>query len=535
MQLTGKQWIGAKQQLGTAGVQHATNPTTGETLEPGFGSGTAADVNTACSLAAAAFDPYRATSLEQRAKFLEAIAEGILALGDTLVERVMAESGLPRGRVEGERGRTVGQLRLFASLAREGRFLSATFDTPLPDRTPLPRPDLRAQKIPLGPVAVFGASNFPLAFSVAGGDTAAALAAGCPVVVKAHPSHLGTSELVATVIQQAVAHAGLAEGVFSLLIDDAANTVSAALVQHPDIQAVAFTGSRRVGLLLVSLAAQRAVPIPVYAEMSGINPVFVLPAALEARAETIAQGLIDSITLGTGQFCTKPGIVIGVSGSAFDRFRAAAKSSLEAKQPTTMLTPGIQRAYTQGVEHWKGNAGVQLLAAANSAAPGVCAGQPTFFATTAAHFLSSPRLLEEVFGPTTLLIECRDQEEVISVANHLNGQLTATLQMDDADTTSARRLLPILERKAGRILVNGFPTGVEVSYAMVHGGPYPSTSDSRATSVGAMAIDRFLRPVCYQNLPSALLPEVLQDENPLQLVRLVDGKIQLPSNSPRLG
>ncbi len=528
MQLTGKQWIGATQHRGTAGVLHAINPATEETLEPGFGGGTAADVDAACNLAAAAFDPYRETNLEQRAQFLEAIAEGILALGDILVERTMAESGLPRGRIEGERGRTVGQLRLFATIAREGRFLSATFDTPLPDRAPLPRPDLRAQKIPLGPVAVFGASNFPLAFSVAGGDTAAALAAGCPVVVKSHPSHLGTSELVATVIQQSAAKAGLPEGVFSLLIDDATNTVSSALVQHPAIQAVAFTGSRRVGLILINLASKRAQPIPVYAEMSGVNPVFLLPAALDARAETIAQGLVDSVTLGTGQFCTKPGLVLGIAGPSFGRFRTAAKSILEAKPPATMLTPSIQAAYTRGVDHWKTDAGVQLLATANTPAACGCAGHPTLFATTAAHFLASPHLLEEVFGPTTLLIECRDPDELVAVANHLDGQLTATLQMDDADIDHARRLLPILERKAGRILVNGYPTGVEVSYAMVHGGPFPSTSDSRATSVGAMAIDRFLRPVCYQNLPAALLPQALQDANPLHLVRLVDGKIQLP-------
>ena len=531
MQLTGKQWIGAKQYRGTADVLHAINPTTGETLEPGFGGGTAADVDEACVLAAAAFDAYRATSLEQRGQFLAAIADGIVALGETLVDRAMAESGLPRGRVEGERGRTVVQLRLFASVVRAGQFLAATFDTPLPDRAPLPRPDLRAQKIPLGPVAVFGASNFPLAFSVAGGDTAAALAAGCPVVVKAHPSHLGTSELAGTVIQQAVAKAGLPEGVFSLLIDDAANTVSAALVQHPAIQAVAFTGSRRVGLLLVNLANKRAVPIPVYAEMSGVNPVFLLPSALEVRAESIAQGLIDSVTLGTGQFCTKPGIVIGVSGSSFERFQAAAKTSLAGKQPTTMLTSGIQRAYTHALEHWKGDSAVQLVATANASAACGCAGQPTLFATTAAHILASPHLLEEVFGPTTLLIECRDQKDLTTIADHLDGQLTATLQMDDADMDLARRLLPILERKAGRILVNGFPTGVEVSYAMVHGGPFPSTSDSRVTSVGAMAIDRFLRPVCYQNLPAALLPEALRDANPLDLVRLVDGKIQMPEQA----
>lgn len=528
MQLTGAQLIGARSRYGAAGAQKALNPATGELMEPAFGGGTAADVDAACALAEAAFDGYRAASLAQRAALLESIAEGMLALGDELVERVMAESGLPRGRVEGERGRTVGQLRLFAALVREGRFLAATFDTALPDRTPLPRPDLRSQKIPLGPVAVFGASNFPLAFSVAGGDTAAALAAGCPVIVKAHPAHLGTSELVGRVIQQAVANAALHEGVFSLLIDDAANSVSTALVQHPAIQAVAFTGSRRVGLILLELARQRAVPIPVYAEMSGINPIFLLPAALEQRGTAIAQGLIDSVTLGSGQFCTKPGIVLGIVGAAFDSFCDAAQQSLTAKQPTIMLTPGIQRAYVQGTEHWHGDADVRLLATGGTPTTAACVGQPMLFATTARHYLAAPYLHEEVFGPTTLLIECCDPDEMVDAAKHLDGQLTATLHMEPADTDSARRLLPILERKAGRILVNGFPTGVDVSYAMVHGGPYPSTSDSRSTSVGAMAIERFLRPVCYQNLPEALLPEALQDENPLQLARLIDGALQLP-------
>jgi NADP-dependent aldehyde dehydrogenase len=522
MQLTGEQLIGANRHYGTAGTLNATNPSTGETLDPAFGAGTPADVDAACTLAAAAFDAYRAINLEQRALFLEAIADGIVALGDTLIDRVMAESGLSRPRVEGERGRTAGQLRLFATVVRSGRFLSATFDTALPNRTP-PRPDLRSQMLPLGPVAVFGASNFPLAFSVAGGDTAAALAAGCPVVVKAHPLHLGTSELVGRTIQKAAAAVGLPSGVFSLLIDDASNTVSTALVQHPAIQAVAFTGSRRVGRILVDLSAKRSVPIPVYAEMSSINPVFLLPSALQQRADTIAQALIDSVTLGTGQFCTKPGIVIGVAGAAFDRFRTAAIASLEAKPATTMLAPGIQRAYTRGLDHWQADRDLQLLAVGSPSATSVCSGQPKLYATTGEHFLKTSALLEEVFGPTALLIECSDIEELVTIANHLDGQLTATLQMDEPDTDTARRLLPILERKAGRILVNGFPTGVEVSYAMVHGGPFPATSDSRSTSVGAMAINRFLRPVCYQNLPALLLPPSLQDTNPLHLPRLVDG------------
>jgi NADP-dependent aldehyde dehydrogenase len=527
MKLTGEMLIGARAVRGTEGTLRAVNPATGAEMEPAFGGGSAADVDAACALAEAAFDAYRAVSLEQRATFLETIAQGIVDLGDVLVERVMSESGLPRDRVEGERARTAGQLRLFASLAREGRWLNATLDRALPDRKPLPRADLRAQKIPVGPVAVFSASNFPLAFSIAGGDTASAFAAGCPVVAKSHSSHLGTAELVGRVIQKAVADCALPEGVFSLLVGSG-SSVGEALVQHPAIRAVGFTGSRRVGRTLVSLAAGREVPIPVYAEMSSINPVFLLPSALALRAEAIAQGFIDSVTLGTGQFCTKPGIVIGIAGRDFDRFEAAAQSSVEAKAATTMLNSGIHRAYCRGAAQWGKDSVVRAVSAGGASQPGSYAGQPMLFSTTAKHFLQSPNLLEEVFGPAALLIECSGTNELIAVAKHLNGQLTATLHLAEQDTALARELVPLLERRAGRILVNGFPTGVEVTYAMVHGGPSPATSDSRVTSVGAMSIERFLRPVCYQDFPAALLPESLQDENPLHLWRLVDGKLQQP-------
>ena len=525
IELTGEMLIGARTVRGSEGTQRAVNPATGKELEPEFGGGTTADVDAACTLAEAAFDEYRALSLERRAGFLEAIAQGILDLGEVLIERVMAESGLPRGRVEGERGRTVGQLRLFASLAREGRWLSATIDRALPERKPLPRADLRAQRIPVGPVAVFSASNFPLAFSVAGGDTAAALAAGCPVVAKSHSSHLGTAELVGRVIQKTVAELGLPEGVFSLLVGSG-STVGEALVQHPAVQAVGFTGSRRVGRTLVALAAAREVPIPVYAEMSSINPVFLLPGALAQRAETIAQGLVDSVTLGTGQFCTKPGIVMGIAGPDFERFRAAAQAAVEAKGATTMLNSGIHRAYCQGAAQWGKDSGVQTLSTGGAPVAGPYEGQSMLFSTSARHFVETPRLLDEVFGPAALLIECSGTEEMFAVAKHLDGQLTATMHLGDGDTELAGELLPLLERKAGRILVNGFPTGVEVCYAMVHGGPPPATSDSRVTSVGAMSIERFLRPVCYQGFPAALLPESLQDGNPLHLWRLVEGKLQ---------
>jgi 2,5-dioxopentanoate dehydrogenase len=527
IEITGEMLIGARSVRGGQGVVRSINPATGEALTPEFGGGSAKDVDEACTLAGRAFDAYRAISLEQRAVFLETIAQGILDLEDVLVERVMSESGLPRGRVEGERARTVGQLRLFAGLVREGRWLNVTLDSALPERKPLPRADLRAQKIPLGPVAVFGASNFPLAFSVAGGDTASALAAGCPVVAKSHPSHLGTSELVGRVIQKAVADCGLPEGVFSLLAGDG-NAVGEALVAHPAIQAVGFTGSRRGGRALVAIAAGREVPIPVFAEMSSINPVFLLPGAVAQRAETIAQGLIDSVTLGTGQFCTKPGIVIAVESPDFERFQRAVEAAVGAKSATVMLNAGIHSAYEHGTAQWAAEDKLSRLASGQAAAAATCAGQPMVFATKAQHFLTTPALMEEVFGPAALLIACRDADEMVAVAEHLNGQLAATLHLVDEDVEVARRLLPILERKAGRILANGFPTGVEVSHAMVHGGPSPATSDSRATSVGAMAIERFLRPVCYQDIPSALLPEPLKDGNPLRLWRLVDGKLQQP-------
>ena len=527
MQITGDLLIGAQVVRGRGGEVRAVNPATGEALEHSFFGGDIEQVDQACTLASAAFDSYRATSLEARAQFLEAIAQGILDLGDELIERAIGESGLTRPRLEGERARTCGQLRLFASIVRDGRWLNPVIDPALPDRKPLPRPDLRSRKIPLGPVAVFGASNFPLAFSVAGGDTAAALAAGCPVIAKSHPSHLGTSELVGKVIQNAVAACGLPEGVFSLLVGDG-NAVGEALVRHPAIQAVAFTGSRRGGLALVSIAAQRSNPIPVFAEMSSTNPVFLLPAALTQRGAAIATDLIASATLGVGQFCTKPGIVIGIDSPELEQFSKDAATALESSTPGIMLNAGIHKAYLGGTQALQANASAKQIGEGKPTTTSPCSAQAMLFSTTAQAILTTPQLTEEVFGPTTLLVACKNEAEMLAVAEHLEGQLTATLQLVDADIPIASRLVPILERKAGRILVNGFPTGVEVSHAMVHGGPFPSTSDSRATSVGGMAIERFLRPICYQNFPADLLPDAIKADNPLSLWRLVDGKLQQP-------
>ncbi|GAB6850549.1 aldehyde dehydrogenase (NADP(+)) [Paraburkholderia kururiensis] len=523
MQITGEMLIGASAVRGTKGTLRAFDPARNAEIEPTFGAGSVTDVDRACDLAAQAFDSYRSAPLETRARFLEAIAENILALGDTLIERAQAESALPRARLEGERGRTVGQLKLFASLVREGRWLTATLDSAMPDRKPLPRSDLRMQKIPVGPVAVFGASNFPLAFSVAGGDTASAFAAGCPVVVKAHPAHLGTSELVGRAIQKAVADCGLHEGTFSLVIG-AGNEIGEALVAHPAIKSVGFTGSRRGGLALADIASKRREPIPVFAEMSSINPVFVMPGALAARADSIATGFVESVTLGVGQFCTNPGLVIVLNGPHTQGFIDAAAQALAKKGAQTMLTAGIAAAYREGVAQRAETSGVKSVAQGTTS-DASCSALPALFTTTAAQFLATRALEDEIFGPTSLIVTCADVSEMTKVAEQIEGQLTATLMIEPADYELVRGLLPTLERKVGRILANGYPTGVEVCYAMVHGGPFPATSDPRATSVGATAIDRFLRPVCYQDLPAELLPEAVKDGNPLKLWRLRDGQL----------
>jgi alpha-ketoglutaric semialdehyde dehydrogenase len=524
MQITGEMIIGSQLVRGSAGEVQAYNPSTRAEIAPSFGQATGADVERACELAAAAFDPYRALPLEQRARFLEAVAEQILAIGADLIERAQQETGLPQARLEGERMRTVTQLRLFAKVVRDGRFLGATIDSALPERTP-PRPDLRLAKIGLGPVVVFGASNFPLAFSVAGGDTASALAAGCPVIVKAHGAHLGTSELVGRAVQRAVAECGLPEGVFSMIFGDG-RTIGQQLVSHPAIKAVGFTGSRGGGTALMRTAASRPEPIPVYAEMSSVNPVFLLPAALEEGGAALAQGFVDSLTLGVGQFCTNPGLVFAVKGAALDAFSAAATTALAAKGAGTMLTAGIHDAYNSGIARFGAAKGLRLVAQGSTEGIG-CAAQAALYEVDAADFIANPELQDEVFGPAALVVRFDSAEQMLGAAEQLHGQLTATVHVKPADHELAAQLLPILERKAGRVLFNGFPTGVEVSHAMVHGGPFPATSDSRTTSVGATAIDRFLRPVCYQNVPEGLLPQALRDDNPLRLARVLDGDLKV--------
>ena len=515
--------IGGEEVVGSHAGVYAVNPATGAELETAFTGAGDAEVSRACTLAAAAFDTYRETSQSVRAAFLRSVGQGIMALGDELIDRAMAESGLPRPRLEGERGRTVGQLEMFADLVERGAFMGAVIDTAQPERKPLPRPDLRLRKIAIGPVAVFGASNFPLAFSVAGGDTASALAVGCPVVVKAHPAHPGTSELVGRAIQDAVKECGLPSGVFALL-GGAGNAVGEAMVRHPAIKAVGFTGSRAGGLALMHIAAARPEPIPVYAEMSSVNPVFLMEHALADSAESLAKGFVDSLVLGVGQFCTNPGLAVGLEGDRFARFAKAAAEEITGRSAGTMLSPAIYAAYTRGVERLASCGQVETLARVEAGSGSK--GAPALFAIAATDLLAKPELGEEIFGPSSLLVTCKSAEQMQQVAGQMEGQLTATLLAADADAEALRPLLRILERKVGRIVYNGYPTGVEVAWAMVHGGPFPATSDSRTTSVGGGAIERFLRPVSYQDLPLALLPEVLQDGNPLKVPRVVDRRAE---------
>lgn len=495
----------------------AMDPASAMPLAPDFGTATSDDTERVCKAAEEAFPAFRALAPAQRALFLEGIADELVDGSKPIVTRAMAETGLPQARLEGELARTCNQLRLFARVLREGDYLDIRIDQALPQRTP-PRPDIRLSMMPVGPVAVFGASNFPLAFSVAGGDTASALAAGCPVVVKAHSSHPGTSELVAKAVARAVAAQGLPAGVFSMLFGGGAD-IGAGLVADPRIQAVGFTGSRAGGTALLSIARARRQPIPVYAEMSSINPVILLPGALDRQGSDIAKAFVAALTLGAGQFCTNPGLLLAIDTPGLDGFVASAAGALQEIVPATMLNQGIHRAYCTGVERLSIHPAVKPLAQGGTGAGWVC--RAALFSVTAKDFLASPELHEEVFGACSLLVRCRDAAELERVLAALEGQLTIAIHADGQDDTSlAAQLLPLIERKAGRILFGGFGTGVEVCDAMVHGGPYPATSDVRTTSVGSLAIARFLRPVCYQNAPDSLLPVELQAANPWALPRV---------------
>ncbi len=483
------------------------------------------DVAAATTAAAEAFATYRALTPDARADFLDAVAGEIEADREEIVRAAVAESRLPEARITGEVARACGQLRMFAGVVRRGDHLGVRIDPALPERAPLPRPDIRQRQIPLGPVAVFGASNFPLAFSTAGGDTASALAAGCPVIVKGHPAHPLTGYLVAVAVGRAVEKAGLHPGTFSFLLElDSARGIELgqSLVRDPRIKAVGFTGSRGGGLALVAAAAQRPEPIPVYAEMSSINPVVILPGALaEGDVEALATAYVGSLTLGAGQFCTNPGLLFLPRGEAGERFLAAAGAAVGAAVGAPMLTPSIASAYQSGTAELREAPGVRVVAQGSEGGEQAPAPQ----------LIEAPALdgvTEEVFGASGVVIRFDSIDELLPRLEQLEGQLTATVHATDADAADAARLLPVLELKVGRILFNGWPTGVEVGHAMVHGGPFPATSDSRTTSVGSLAIERFQRPVAYQDVPAAVLPEGLRDDNPWGLTRRIDGELRLP-------
>ncbi|MBK8504389.1 MAG: aldehyde dehydrogenase (NADP(+)) [Saprospiraceae bacterium] len=522
MQLTGRQYIGKRSSNEGVDLFTAYNPMTGEALECHYGEATAQEIDAAVVLAETAFVKYREINNESRAVFIECIADEIMALGELLIKRAMDETALPQARLEGERGRTVGQLRLFAKVVREGSWVDARIDPAMPDRKPLPRSDIRQMLRPMGPVAVFGASNFPLAFSVAGGDTASAFAAGCTVVIKGHPAHPGTSELVFRAMLNAVEKCAMPDGVVSL-VHGVGHQPGMQLVQHPLIQAVGFTGSFRGGNALFDLANARQVPIPVFAEMGSTNPVFILPGALKDRGEKIAEGLAASVTLGVGQFCTNPGLVL-VEANAATAFKSVLANEINANAGGTMLTAGIRNAYSGSLDRISKTKDVSVLSEGQPAksSAGVSA---KIFTTSVKALIEYPELAEEVFGPSSIVVEASAKEELIEAARVLEGHLTATIHGTAEDLQDYQELIGILERKVGRIVINGFPTGVEVCHAMVHGGPYPATTNSQSTSVGTNAMKRFARPVCYQDFPDTLLPAALKQNNPLSIWRLVDGEM----------
>ena len=519
MQLTGRSIIGSSRGSETDKTFTAFNPETGEAVEPNFFSATTVELNRAIELAENARISFGKCSGKEKARFLRQIAENIEALGNDLIERASLETGLPNARFEGERGRTCGQLRLFADLVEEGSWVDARIDRADPVRAPLPKPDVRSMLRPVGAVAIFCASNFPLAFSVAGGDTASALAAGCPVVVNGHSAHPGTAELVGSAISEAAETCGLPEGVFSLLFS-ADYGIGQELVKHPSIKAVGFTGSQKGGRALMDIASKRAEPIPVYAEMGSVNPTFILPGALAENGQAIARGLHGSFTLGVGQFCTKPGVVILPESKYLEDFAILLQEFTKESPAAPLLTAGIRDAFERGVENRNENS---ASFASENQTEGF-AVNPTVFQTNAGYFLSVDELSEEIFGPTTLLVKSDKHEETLEIARRMEGQLTATIHGTEEDLREFAELIEILETKVGRIIFNGFPTGVEVCHAMVHGGAYPATSDSRSTSVGTRAIERFSRLVCYQDFPQESLPDELKDDNPLGIKRMIDGE-----------
>ncbi len=478
-------------------------------------------INESLKKADNAFKLYRKMSGQQKATFLRAIAEEIEALGDTLIETASCESNLPTARFMGERGRTTGQLRMFADFVAEGSWVDATIDTAIPDRQPIPKVDLRKMLVPMGPVVVFGASNFPLAFSTAGGDTASALAAGCPVIVKAHPAHPETSRLVASAIEKAATRTKMPKGVFTHI--EGGYDVGQRLVKHPSVSAVAFTGSFVGGKALFDLANKRKQPIPVFSEMGSINPVILFENALKERGETLATQLADSVTLGVGQFCTNPGLIVGIESDNFNAFLDSFKAKMQAKTAAPMLHEGIASTFRKGVKNVESQSDTEVVTISDTQS--AINGHPSVGVVSGTAFLKNKALHHEVFGPFSLVVKCKDKGELKRIIDKLEGQLTATLMADPADLTKQSVLIDAIGEKCGRLILNNVPTGVEVTHAMHHGGPFPSTTDARFTSVGTSAILRFVRPLCYQNFSDNLLPDALKNNNPLSIWRKVNGEM----------
>lgn len=525
MTLHGQSIIAGKVTPANGDTFHATNPATGEQLPTAFAEAPSSHADAALRAADAAFDSFRAKTPEQRALFLEAIADNIEALGDALLQRAHAETGLPMARVTAERGRATGQARLFAKVIREGSWVEARIDRAIPDRQPLPKPDVRRMMVPLGPVVVFGASNFPLAISVAGTDTVSALGVGCPVVVKAHPGHPGTCEMIASAIVKAAEQTGMPDGVFSI-VHGKGNDIGLALVKHPLTQAAAFTGSLRGGRALFDAAAARPNPIPFYGELGSVNPVFLLPGALKERAPQLAEAFLGSLTMGVGQFCTNPGLVFGLQGDDLKTFVDKTSSLVKAWAPSSMLHGGICASFNSGVDRIGKVKGVELVAKSDAPAKSDAAqASAVLYSTDAATFEANETLKEEVFGPASVVTHCGSTEELERIAESFDGQLTAAIHGTPDDLRQHARLVRILERKAGRIIFNGFGTGIEVCPSMHHGGPYPAATHSFFTSIGTAALYRFVRPVCYQGFPDDCLPEPIQNQNASRAWRMVDGEI----------
>ncbi|SFR51721.1 NADP-dependent aldehyde dehydrogenase [Robiginitalea myxolifaciens] len=521
-EITGKNYIGFEPSAAGDNRFQTFNPQENAANPWEFVEASEKEIDQAVGMAAAAFPSFKTLPGKRRAEFLRAISDEIEALGDALIQTYMLESGLPEGRAKGERGRTMGQLRAFADLIEEGSWVEAVIDTAQPDRTPVPKPDLRKISVPIGPIAVFGSSNFPLAYSTAGGDTASALAAGCPVVVKSHPMHAATGELVASAIVKAAQRTQMPEGVFSNL-NSSGIEVGQQLVKHPEIKGVGFTGSIKAGTALYRLAAQREEPIPVFAEMGSINPVISLPGALAEKGEWWAEQYANSVALGVGQFCTNPGLILGLESEALEAFTQILGKELCAKDPACMLHPKILENYQEGSAQMSGKSGTQLVAEYNGSLPPNTPAARVM-RVNGTTFLEEPALQHEVFGPFTLVVACEDEKELITVINSLGGQLTGTLLAAATEINQHPEVVSALQQKVGRLIFNGVPTGVEVCPAMQHGGPFPASTDSRFTAVGTLSIRRWVRPVSYQNWPQDQLPPELQDKNPMGLLRLVNGE-----------